>query len=294
MAIEFNCPNCGSLLRVNDDSAGKSAQCPKCEQVTTVPASMSPPMEDLAREPVGRESNNPFAPPTAIPDDTTHPTLGIRGIQPTAVEVGTILNYAIDIWKQNFGLLLGATVIIVVVSATFSGFAGGARAVIGDPDIGVLVELGINQIGNAVQLFLNIGMTTITLSLCRRRNADIGMLMSGGDRFLPILGTSILAFIAVAVGFLLLIVPGIILLLLFWPYYYLLVDKQCPAMESFSIAYSLGKQNWATTFLLSLLSFAIGLIGLLAFCVGIFAAMPLINVMWTSAYLMMKGEISNS
>ncbi len=37
MAIEFRCRQCGRLLRTPDDAAGKSAQCPECGGLTTVP-----------------------------------------------------------------------------------------------------------------------------------------------------------------------------------------------------------------------------------------------------------------
>ena len=37
MAIEFRCSQCNQLLRVSDQSAGKSARCPKCQTVVPVP-----------------------------------------------------------------------------------------------------------------------------------------------------------------------------------------------------------------------------------------------------------------
>ena len=37
MAIEFNCPSCGKLLRTADDKAGLEAKCPGCGGLLTVP-----------------------------------------------------------------------------------------------------------------------------------------------------------------------------------------------------------------------------------------------------------------
>lgn len=37
MAIEFRCGECGRLLRVDDDSAGRMARCPECGSQTPVP-----------------------------------------------------------------------------------------------------------------------------------------------------------------------------------------------------------------------------------------------------------------
>ena len=38
MAIEFPCPQCNQMLRVGDDSAGKTAKCPKCLGLAKIPA----------------------------------------------------------------------------------------------------------------------------------------------------------------------------------------------------------------------------------------------------------------
>jgi len=37
MPIEFRCTGCGRLLRTGDDTAGKTAQCPECGAMVTVP-----------------------------------------------------------------------------------------------------------------------------------------------------------------------------------------------------------------------------------------------------------------
>ena len=38
MAIEFNCKECGSVLRVPDEHAGKKARCPSCSSVLDIPS----------------------------------------------------------------------------------------------------------------------------------------------------------------------------------------------------------------------------------------------------------------
>lgn len=50
MAIETNCPACGTRLRVGDEHAGQEARCPACKMVFAVPgggpATPGPPAED--------------------------------------------------------------------------------------------------------------------------------------------------------------------------------------------------------------------------------------------------------
>jgi hypothetical protein len=43
MAIEFECPNCRTLIRTPDEAAGKKARCPRCQLVSPVPLSSSLP-----------------------------------------------------------------------------------------------------------------------------------------------------------------------------------------------------------------------------------------------------------
>jgi hypothetical protein len=73
MAIEFRCANCGKLLRVGDDAAGRNAQCPECGGLTPVPAAPAgfPPRGPGAggqdpvppSSPFGTASGTPFGGP---------------------------------------------------------------------------------------------------------------------------------------------------------------------------------------------------------------------------------------
>ena len=293
MAIEFSCPHCGSLLQVPDDAAGRSTLCPKCEQVTTAPAA-APPEAPRAGESRARESHidqpiNPFAPPTTI----EAPLQGSSEIRPTKVTVSDIFNYSFEVWKSNLGILIGAALIIMFATMLINVISTGVAAVVAQGDDGVAALVGgmFGLVDSGVSMFLYIGMSRICLSLCRGRPTGIDLMFSGADRFLPVLGTHILAGFALGIGFLLLIIPGILLVLFFWPYYLLIVDKQSRALDSFSLAYTFAKPNAITSLLLGLLSFAIMIIGVLAFCIGIIAATPLVGVLAATAYLMMKGEI---
>lgn len=65
MPIEFRCHQCGKLLRVGDETAGKQAKCPSCGSVQAIPAA-SPAPEMRGPPPLARPASNPFgAPPNA-------------------------------------------------------------------------------------------------------------------------------------------------------------------------------------------------------------------------------------
>lgn len=79
MPIEFRCQQCGKLLRVGDETAGKQAKCPSCGSVQTIPAAgparempspppMANPFGSAPNAPFGElgseyQSDNPYASP---------------------------------------------------------------------------------------------------------------------------------------------------------------------------------------------------------------------------------------
>lgn len=304
MAIEFTCPNCSAVLRVADENAGMSAKCPTCESISTIPAASPsadpPPSSNPGANPFAETtysdaganaSPNPYAAPASqsLGMDYGANSANFGTQQPTTVEVGPIFNHAMAVWQRHLGLLVGIFAVMYGISFGLS-FISGIVAEEVDESMGQLFNL-LNQV---IQIFLQIGAARVCLAVSRGQQAAFGMLFNGGDKFLPVLGASILAGIAVVLGFLLLIIPGILLCLFFWPFYFYVVDNQSTVMDSFSKAYAIAKPNAGTTFLLWLISCGVMLLGCLAVCVGVLFAGPLVSVMWSTAYLMMKGELSQS
>jgi phage FluMu protein Com len=83
MSIEFNCSQCGKLLRVGDDAAGKQARCPSCGTVQSIPFPSASgagnfPAAVPNESPFGRagevaspppiDPTNPYASPMSLPD----------------------------------------------------------------------------------------------------------------------------------------------------------------------------------------------------------------------------------
>jgi hypothetical protein len=290
MPIEFGCSGCRNQLRVADEHAGKDARCPQCGAINRVPDSASTfsarrsdetakkdwafgeAGQSTAPSPFGAAAINPYAAPQAA---SYEPDYGQQG--PRAVGAETVFNHAFKVWQDNLGLLVGVTVVIAAVSWVFSVFLGMIQfALMQDPngrDIEPFVRLLGGLTNQAIQLFLGIGEAQIALKLARGQRAEFGDLFGGGKRFLPVVGISILLGLTIVLGYVLLIVPGIILTLMLWPAYYLVLDEKAGIIESFSQAAAITKGNWGNVFVLGLFAFGIMLLGLLAVCIGlIFAA----------------------
>ena len=204
-------------------------------------------------------------------------------------DLGRIFSRSYDIFRQEMGLLLGVAVTCGAVSivnnivdrATEDAHDGGV----------ILFSLGVSLILNLLQAFLLIGQTRISLKLLRGESATYNDLFSGGDKFLPVIGFYLLIFIPLTLGFLLLIIPGILLALYFWPAFTLIIDYKTGVFESFGVAGEIGGQNLLNSFLLALASLGLMIAGVLAFCVGFFFAAAFVSVLWAAAYLMMSGQM---
>jgi uncharacterized membrane protein len=104
------------------------------------------------------------------------------------------------------------------------------------------------------------------------------------------IGNSLLFGLMVGLGFLACVVPGILLALTFWPFAYLLVDRDLPGLEPLSKAREITRPNWGSVFVLSLATIGINLLGLLACCVGLIFTSPLTLLMFAVAYCRMTGQ----
>lgn len=300
MPIEFRCPDCQKLLRVPDESAGAKAKCPQCGTIADVPSSEplgagSPVVGDTNKEtqsgqpapkPLGDESINPYSAPTSGHESISPKPVLAGEIVPTAVDFGSIFNYAFEVMKANAGLMIGITLIAGGISVVLSGIQNQFSDQ-GAPGVASIVAI----IKFLIDTFFGIGITQICFKLLRRQPAEFGDLFGGGPLYFRMLGASIINTFAVLFGTVPCIVLGLVWFIFFWPFQGLIVDERAKALESFGMALPITKLNVGTTILLMLASIGIMLAGFIACLVGLLFAGPLVGLMWTAAYLMMTGQI---
>lgn len=303
MPIEFACPSCNQTLRVPDELAGKQARCPKCSAVVSIPNELrmsSPPLSSPFAAEGSPPSQNPFAGaanPYAAPHAATHEPHkpGVSGgFGHRRVEPGEVISFAFNVWKVNLGLLVGVTFFVGIVQNGLSQASNIAIALLAD-QVGQEVAAGLSVVTflfvTALGVFLQIGQAKVILNCCRGQPAAFGDVFSGGDRFWPTVGISFLLGILWLLGFLLLIVPGVILMLMFWPAYYLVIDRRTPVFASFDVARSITSGNKGTMIVIWLACMGFMILGALACCVGLLFAAPLVATTFTVAYLMMSDQI---
>jgi hypothetical protein len=101
------------------------------------------------------------------------------------------------------------------------------------------------------------------------KQVEVGMLFSQRGKLLRAVGASIIFSVAVGVGLVLLVVPGIYLMLRYGQYMNAIVDKDLGIMAAFEYSSSITTNNRLTLFVLALLSLAIFIVAMLVMWAGI-------------------------
>jgi hypothetical protein len=125
MSIEFRCSQCGKLLRTDDGTTGRQAQCPECGAVSTVPPSSMASSEPSASPFAPQEGANPFgASPVADAGNTDNPYQA--PVSPTYLPPGQVDPFAAQrVAGPATALIVTAILAIVLqVGATIVNLAG--------------------------------------------------------------------------------------------------------------------------------------------------------------------------
>ncbi len=155
------------------------------------------------------------------------------------IEVGTVVDKVIKTYQQYFGVLVGIAAILFLIQALFR-FAGTDSVWLGL--IGLVISLIISQ------LYTGIVVEVVNDTRDGELDASVGGLFS---QVTPVLGTligaAILAGIAIAVGFVFCIIPGIILLTLWAVIAPAIVVERRGVFEAMGRSWNLVKTNfWQT------------------------------------------------
>jgi LSD1 subclass zinc finger protein len=329
MPIQFHCSGCQYLLQVPDDAAGKKARCPRCQSVADVPwtsqpeaSAATPPSagaapaagdEDEYRlappenppaapawsAPSGQQkpvfSDNPYQSPSYSYDE---PKFGVnpygsgeqKPLRPTQIVLDDVFRYGWEIYKQNLGILVGVSAIVLLVNMGRGMVGGVIEAAMEGEDLTPLVVQSFNLITWPILIFVEVGQAIVFLKVARGQRAEFGDMFSGGKYLLRSLGGDFLWNIALFFGLCALIVPGIFVALILWPFYLFIIDRDQGVFESFSSAQQFTEGNKGTMFIVGLANMGIMLAGVLALCVGVFFAYPLVTMFLVVSYLMMTGQ----
>lgn len=273
MQIPSGCSNCRAPFPESLERFGANVICKRCGQIQRIEGQCveiedSLPDRTLVDlEEVAEESHSELPP---IDELLTRGWAIFRarmGLCISTFLIASLMNYAVQtplrVWQDQL-------------------IAGDVPA-----DQMALISLGalLAAIGQTVfSTWLNIGYSQILLRLVRGEPTEFNDLFRGG-RFLTrgVLCTFLLT-LAIVAGLLLCVVPGVLISLMYWPFMYVLIDRDLPGVRSLWMASAI-TDGWKWQLLaLFVICTLITLFGVMALIVGVIVAAPYTFVVYALAY----------
>lgn len=146
-------------------------------------------------------------------------------------------------------------------------------------------------VGIGVSFLVSMGETAFFLRAHTETNAVELKDLWHPHPFWKFAAAIMLAGIAILIGFILLIIPGIILGILFAFVGYLVIDKGLGPIEAIKESVRITKGNRLQIFLLGLALFGINLLGLIALIVGLLVTVPVSFLAMVHAYRTLTGSV---
>ncbi|MDQ3156741.1 MAG: hypothetical protein M3Q98_08455 [Actinomycetota bacterium] len=210
---------------------------------------------------------------------------------PTPFSATDAISYGWKKFRENAGPILLAALILIAVSIVLSiigrSFDGGN---VGSGMFSVSVSSLIFQTLSTVVTYI-VGAAIIrgALDVTEGKTFDLGSAFSR----LPIANviiTSLIVSVLESIGFILLIIPG--LLVAFFTVFamYFVVDKNQNPIEAITSSFNLVKDHIGDTLLLILLSIVVIIAGAIALCVGLLVALPIVIIATAYAFRKFQGE----
>lgn len=140
-----------------------------------------------------------------------------------------------------------------------------------------------------IQGALIAGFHIYTMKKIMRRPADVGDLFKGFNYFVATLVASLLIGLFTFVGFLLLIIPGLIVAAMYKFTYLFIVDKRMDFWQAMQASHAVVRRDYFGFVMFMILAFLINVLGFCCFVVGLMVTVPLTFAAITVAYSEIVG-----
>lgn len=193
------------------------------------------------------------------------------------VPIGDAVRYGWDRVTERLGFWVVLILIILAVSAIPQAIAQPFAE--SAPVLNTLINLA----GTVISILVSIGTIAISLKVYDGQGVTYGDLFSRRNLFWRYFGATIVYTVIVAVGFVLLIVPGVIFLVKYQFALYAVVDRGAGVTEAFNASARLTNGVKWKLFLFDLALGAVLLVGVAALGVGLLVAWPV--MLMAAAYM---------
>lgn len=220
-------------------------------------------------------------PPPPPPPSSPPPPAGDP--RPAAISVGDAVGYGWGAYWKNVGPMLLIALVVFAINVVFSVIGGSIDSTFAK----VLLQLASSLVG----LLITLGWMRVALEITRGVRPEVGDLFQASG-YGPFIVASILFYIGAVIGFILLIVPGIIFIATFGFYGFVIAERGdgVGIMESLQRSAEITRGHRWQLFGLAIVLFLINVVGVLACVVGLIFTMGITLIAWAYTYRTLSGE----
>ncbi len=193
-----------------------------------------------------------------------------------SLDLGQTFSRGFEIFKKNLGCFVLYTLVLMIIFIVLGAFPDRLRP----------AASGINLVISAP---LMAGFFIVAFKLIKGQSTTFGDFFRGFDRFVPLFLANLVMSIFIAIGFLLLIIPGIYLAVSYLFTIPLIVERKFDFWEAMESSRRLITKNWFTFFGLAILLFLLNLGGLLLLGLGVLFTLPITYCVMAAAYESVVG-----
>ncbi|RJQ56362.1 MAG: hypothetical protein C4526_01930 [Nitrospiraceae bacterium] len=194
------------------------------------------------------------------------------------------IKFGWDAMKNNLGFLIVLLIIAFLIENLPGFIAGYARSDF--PPVSYALYVTGWLLGFVVQM----GLIKISLKFCDGIKGQLDDLLSSFDILVTFVTGSVLYFLIILGGILLLIIPGVVWGVKFSLFPYFIVDKGLGPVQALKASAEATTGAKWDLFLFGLLLGLINVAGALCFLVGLFATVPTSMIAYAYVYRKLTGE----
>lgn len=194
-------------------------------------------------------------------------------------------------WSKIFGKAFLYLFVAVIIAGILDGPAASVNWKMDDGDFGwpMLFIFPAIIFGLAYSILfvpvIDYGLQYLYLKAMRDEEADLKLLFEGfRTKYLNIILANLIVTALVIMGFVMLIIPGIIIACRLAFVSYLVMDKNLDPMKAVEKSWQMTRGHGWTIFFMAIISFFLVILGLLALIVGIFIAIMWIHAAFAALY----------
>lgn len=202
-----------------------------------------------------------------------------------SIDLLPIFKYSFRQYKKYASFVIGAMLTYFVL-----GIVPQIYFVMRAPDPPTAYSQFVSFLLTLIQLFIGLGFIKIMLRLIHDEFVEVMDMFNNYRTFLSYFVASFLYGIAVALGLLLLVIPGIFVAIRFQFYPYFIIEGHLSSFDALQQSFYLTRNYNFELLLFGLASVAINLLGMLFFGIGIVLTYPLTTMATAVVYKSLMSE----